>query len=90
MSLFFSFIIFTHTIMNKHNSKAFSHFGKNLIGNLTHRRFISILAEYGFAQRGGFFLEDFPAHSQRLADNVNLLRPLERKEIIYSEPISKN
>jgi hypothetical protein len=52
----------------------------NLIGDTTHREFIELQSIYGFSQRGGSVLEkDNVPHTNRLASDVNILTPYERK-----------
>jgi hypothetical protein len=63
----------------------------NLIGDITHRQFIELQAIYGFAQRGGTVLEkDNIPHTNRLANDVNILTPYERKHLIFSLPVFNN
>jgi len=63
----------------------------NLIGEEQHRKFISLQAAYGFAQRGGVKFP-FPGelHSKRLISNVNILSPKENIQLIFSESIFSN
>ncbi len=63
----------------------------NLIGETSHRHYLSIQAAYGFAQRGGV---QFPyissSHATRLVSDVNILTSKENKQLVFSETIFSN
>ena len=63
----------------------------NLIGESNHRNYLTVQADYGFAQRGGV---QFPyissSHATRLISDVNILTCSENKNLIFSESIFSN
>lgn len=63
----------------------------NLIGETSHRNYLTVQAAYGFAQRGGV---QFPyissSHATRLVCDVNILTSKENKQLVFSESIFSN
>ena len=63
----------------------------NLIGENSHRNYLTVQAAYGFAQRGGV---QFPyissSHANRLISNINILTSKENKQLVFSESIFSN
>lgn len=64
---------------------------KNLLGEPLHRNYLSLQAEFGIAHRGGVYQPSLqPRQTNTLADVRNFLNPLEKRQLIFSEPIFNN
>lgn len=64
---------------------------ENLIGNNAHRNLIQIQSKFGVALNGGSLpFSNTPFHLTRLANPINLLTPIEKKQLIFSGAIISN
>jgi len=62
----------------------------DLLSAEDYKNYLTIISEYGVAQTGGSSIISLPLQGERLVHDINLLISRERKQLIYSEIISKN
>ena len=63
----------------------------NLLGQEAHKDFLALQTDFGIAQRGGAYpFNIIPSHVNRLANDVNLLTSIEKKQLIFSGTIFNN